>query len=80
MEFVLTMVTRFILDAFNKTKESWQANSILTSQLEFSELLPLMILMEVPKEQKNEAKIKLYKKVIEVEEQPSTRIWKGCSR
>jgi hypothetical protein len=73
MEFLLNMITKFVLDAFNKTKDSWRVNAVLSSQLEFHELLPLMISMEMPKDMKNEAKIKQYNLILEADVQNTNR-------
>jgi hypothetical protein len=57
-EFVLNMVSKYISKSFHKTLAHNQANAVLSSQLEFIELLPLLIKPEVPKDLKDETKIK----------------------
>jgi hypothetical protein len=52
------MVSKYIAKSFHTTLAHNQANAVLSSQLEFTELLPLLIKPEMPKDLKDETKIK----------------------
>lgn len=80
-EFVLNLVSKYIAKTFHQSIEHSQAHALLSSQLDFSEVLPLLVKPELPKDLKDEAKIKEYKKIVEVAEPEACEYeWQGCSR
>lgn len=52
------MVTPYIIRSFNANLEAAKACAYLSSQLDYKELLQLMSVREIPREVREEAKIK----------------------
>jgi len=49
---VLNLVSKYIGKTFHHSIEHNQANAVLSSQLDFTELLPLLVKPEIPKDLK----------------------------
>lgn len=75
---MLNLVSKYIAKTFHNSIEHSKANAVLTSQLDFTELLPLLVKPEIPKDLKDEAKLKEFKKITEAAEpEPCEHEWQG---